>query len=166
MWDSPENRHAIFMCGGEPWLMNYCWSTPFKVLGVLFLGAVMVPQGGGTAGQGAHLLRRMRAEHLQPRARSTPLTPLLRYAHPWCTQIDACVRGHLRRIPYAFHVQISPKLVVPPVEGVAGEQLEWQSLSFGPFDHLQAQRDLGPTGGTLRYDAIVSISSANKGLGS
>ena len=24
----------------------------------------MVPQGGGTAGQGAHLLRRMRAEHL------------------------------------------------------------------------------------------------------
>src|SRR5262245_23800927 len=99
--------------------------------------------GGGTAGQGAHLLRRMRAEHLQPRAPSTPLTPLLRYVHPWCTQRDACVRGHLRRIPYAFHVQISPKLVVPPVEGVAGEQLEWQSLSFGPFDHLQAQRDLG-----------------------
>src|SRR5262249_7329371 len=34
MGDSPENSPAIFIRGGEPWLMNYCWRTPFKVLGV------------------------------------------------------------------------------------------------------------------------------------
>jgi len=35
---SPENSPAIFIRGGEPWLMGYCWSTSFKVLGVLFSG--------------------------------------------------------------------------------------------------------------------------------
>jgi hypothetical protein len=24
---SPKNSPAIFMCGGEPWLMRYCWRT-------------------------------------------------------------------------------------------------------------------------------------------
>jgi hypothetical protein len=28
MRDSPENSLVIFMRGGEPWVMNYCWSTP------------------------------------------------------------------------------------------------------------------------------------------
>ena len=37
-----------------------------------------VPRGGGTAGQGAHLLRWRRAAPLQPRAWSAPLAPLLR----------------------------------------------------------------------------------------
>jgi hypothetical protein len=40
MGDSPENSPTIFMRGGELWLMRYCWPTSFKVLGVLFLGAV------------------------------------------------------------------------------------------------------------------------------
>jgi hypothetical protein len=40
MGDSLENSPAIFIRGGEPWLMGYCWPTPFKVLGVLFLGEV------------------------------------------------------------------------------------------------------------------------------
>jgi hypothetical protein len=40
MRDSPENSSAIFIRGGEPWLMSYCWSTYFKVLRVLFLGEV------------------------------------------------------------------------------------------------------------------------------
>jgi hypothetical protein len=25
---SPENSPAIFIRGGEPWLMGYCWRTP------------------------------------------------------------------------------------------------------------------------------------------
>src|SRR5215218_9479252 len=25
---SLENSPAIFMCGGEPWVMRYCWPTP------------------------------------------------------------------------------------------------------------------------------------------
>jgi hypothetical protein len=28
MRDSSENSPAIFIRGGEPWLMRYCWSTP------------------------------------------------------------------------------------------------------------------------------------------
>src|SRR4029453_9157185 len=40
MGDSPENSLTIFIRGGEPWLMGYCWPTSFKVLGVLFLGEV------------------------------------------------------------------------------------------------------------------------------
>jgi hypothetical protein len=37
---SPENSRAIFIRGGEPWLMGYCWPTSFKVLEVLFLGEI------------------------------------------------------------------------------------------------------------------------------
>jgi hypothetical protein len=28
MGDSPENSLTIFIRGGEPWLMGYCWPTP------------------------------------------------------------------------------------------------------------------------------------------
>jgi hypothetical protein len=37
MRDSAENSPAIFIRGGEPWLMGYCWRISFKVLEVLFL---------------------------------------------------------------------------------------------------------------------------------
>jgi hypothetical protein len=40
MGDSPENSLTIFIRGGEPWLMGYCWPTSFKVLAVLFLAEV------------------------------------------------------------------------------------------------------------------------------
>src|SRR5262245_16297050 len=40
MDDSPENSPAIFIRGGEPWLMGYCWQIYFKVLEVLFLASV------------------------------------------------------------------------------------------------------------------------------
>jgi hypothetical protein len=28
MGDSPENNLTIFIRGGEPWRMGYCWRTP------------------------------------------------------------------------------------------------------------------------------------------
>src|SRR5215472_2153770 len=31
MGDSAENSPAIFIRGGEPWLMSYCWRTYFQV---------------------------------------------------------------------------------------------------------------------------------------
>ena len=44
MRDSPENSPAIFIRGGEPWLMGYCWRTP--MLG--FTGpAIIVESIGG-----------------------------------------------------------------------------------------------------------------------
>src|SRR5438046_2936460 len=39
MRDSPENSPAIFICGGEPRLMSYCWRISFKVLEVPFLAS-------------------------------------------------------------------------------------------------------------------------------
>src|SRR5436305_12429016 len=38
---SLENSPAIFIRGGEPWLMGYCWRISFKVLEVLYLAAVL-----------------------------------------------------------------------------------------------------------------------------
>ena len=38
MGDSAGNSPPISIRGGEPWLVSYCWQTPFKVLGVLFSG--------------------------------------------------------------------------------------------------------------------------------
>jgi hypothetical protein len=37
---SPGNSPAIFIRGGELWLMHYCWRIYFKVLEVLFLASV------------------------------------------------------------------------------------------------------------------------------
>jgi len=41
MGDSLENSPAIFIRGGEPWLMDYCCRLSFKVLEVLYLAAVL-----------------------------------------------------------------------------------------------------------------------------
>src|SRR5215468_10416281 len=38
---SAGNSLAIFIRGGEPWLMRYCWRICFKVLEVLYLAAVL-----------------------------------------------------------------------------------------------------------------------------
>ena len=32
MGDSPENSRVIFIRGGEPWLMRYCWRTYFHAI--------------------------------------------------------------------------------------------------------------------------------------
>src|SRR5262247_3057784 len=38
---SAGNSLAIFIRGGEPWLMRYCWRICFKVLEVPYLAAVL-----------------------------------------------------------------------------------------------------------------------------
>src|SRR4029450_1154533 len=40
MGDSLENSRAVFIRGGEPWLMRYCWRIYCKVLEVLLLAYV------------------------------------------------------------------------------------------------------------------------------
>jgi hypothetical protein len=57
-------------------------------------------------------------------------------------QIDVGVGWHLCRVPHAFGVHIGPKLAVPPVESVAGQQVKGQAMALDPFDHLQTQLDL------------------------
>src|SRR4030095_3024060 len=66
MGDSPENSLTIFIRGGEPWLMGYCWPTYFKVLGVLFLDSIgffisLVPEASITQGG----KRRVRVARIQ-----------------------------------------------------------------------------------------------------
>ena len=126
--DGPDALHGPIRC--QP---AACGVAPHDLL----------PPSLGMAGQGAHRVRSLPAQHGQSRARPSPRAALLWHSHLRCTQRDWWVRRHLRRLPHAFHVHICPKWAVPPVEGVAGEQLERQPVCCGPLHHRQAQGDLG-----------------------
>jgi hypothetical protein len=71
------------------------------------------------------------------------MATLLGDSHPGFPQIYPGVRWHLGGIYYPFGVQIGPKLAVPPIEGVAGQQFKRQAAGLGPFEHLQTQLELG-----------------------
>src|SRR4029434_9276 len=67
MGDSPGNSPAIFMRGGELWLMNYCWPTPkyrnwYVQHGIQLRAARVhtpVIDGSHHGGVGSHLVRSM-----------------------------------------------------------------------------------------------------------
>jgi hypothetical protein len=63
---SPENSPAIFIRGGEPWLMSYCWPTSFKVLGVLFLREVFSTFLPSTKACWTHKLRHFGVDQQYP----------------------------------------------------------------------------------------------------
>src|SRR5712691_10961238 len=101
----------------------------------------LLPHGLGMAGQGTYLVRSLTTQHVQSRARPSPLAPLLRHAHLRLAHRHVGVRRYLRRIAYPFSVQSGAKRPIPSVQRVTGQQIEGHAMGFDPFDHLQAQGD-------------------------
>src|SRR5712664_2964924 len=66
----------------------------------------LLPHSRGMAGQGAHLVRSLPAQHAQARARPSPRTSLLWHTPPRLAEIDVGVSWHLRRVPHICGVHI------------------------------------------------------------
>jgi hypothetical protein len=74
---SPENSPAIFICGGEPWLIRYCWRIYFKVLEVLFLGEVFPAFLPSKKACGIHKFRHLGVRQQYPPLFAEEISPFL-----------------------------------------------------------------------------------------
>ena len=73
---STENSLVIFIRGGEPWLMGYCWSFYFHVTPLLSRCRIFSTSGPAITAYARHYRRHFEDDQQYPPVSSTGWTPL------------------------------------------------------------------------------------------